>query len=55
MLYFPWDDQVIFVSFFFRLAVLQMLDVALAMPAICALQFKKINSPKYHFSIPGEV
>jgi hypothetical protein len=54
-LYFPLDDQVIFVSFFFRPAALQMLDVALAMPALCALQVKKINSPKFHLSIPREV
>jgi hypothetical protein len=53
--YFPQDDQVIFVSFFFRPAALQMLVVALATPALCALQVKKINSPKFHLSIPWEV
>ncbi|WP_272867991.1 hypothetical protein [Haliscomenobacter hydrossis] len=34
-------DQVIFVSFFFRPATLQMLAVALATSALCALQVKK--------------
>jgi hypothetical protein len=45
----------IFVSFFFRPAALQMLVVALAMPALCASQVKKINSSKFHLIIPWEV
>jgi hypothetical protein len=40
------DDQVIFVSVFFRPAALQMLIVALATPALCALQVKKIKFAK---------
>ena len=55
MLYPTRDDQVIFVSFFLRTASLQMLAVALAMPALCALQVKKINSPKFHLSTPRGV
>jgi hypothetical protein len=47
-LYSARDDQVIFVSFFFRPATLQMLAVALATSALRALQAKKINSPKFH-------
>ena len=43
VLYSARDDQVIFVSFFFRPATLQMLAVALATPALCASQDKKIN------------
>ena len=46
MLYFPRDGQVIFDSFFFRPAALQMLAVALATPALCALQVKKIKFAK---------
>ena len=42
----------IFVSFFFRPAALQMLAVALATSALCALQVKKINSPKFHLPTP---
>jgi hypothetical protein len=53
--YFTRDGQVIFVSFFFRPAALQMHALALATPALCALQVKKINSPKFHLSIPSEV
>jgi len=49
------DDQVIFVSFFFRPAALQMLAVALAMSALCAFQVKKINSPKFHLLTPRGV
>jgi len=55
MLYPTRDDQAIFVSFFLRTASLQMLAVALAMPALCALQVKKINSPKFHLSTPRGV
>ncbi len=51
-LYPARDDQVIFVSFFFRPATLQMLAVALATSALCALQVKKINSPKFHLPTP---
>jgi hypothetical protein len=54
-LYSARDDQVIFVSFFFCPATLQMLAVALATPALCASQVKKINSPKFHLSIPRRV
>jgi hypothetical protein len=49
------NDQVTFDSFFFRPASLQMLAVVLATPALCASQDKKINSPKFHLSIPHEV
>jgi hypothetical protein len=45
----------IFVSFFFRPAALQMLAVALATSALCALQVKKINSPKFHLTTPHGV
>ena len=47
--------QMIFVSFFFRPAALQMLAVALATSALCALQVKKINSPKFHLTTPHGV
>jgi len=49
------EDQVIFVSFFFRPAALRMLAVALATSALCALQVKKINSPKFHLPCPRGV
>jgi hypothetical protein len=32
-----------------------MLVIALAMPALCASQVKKINSPKFHLPISWEV
>jgi hypothetical protein len=55
MLYPTRDDQVIFVSFFFWPAALQMLAVALATSALCALQAKKINSLKFHLPTPRGV
>ncbi len=54
-LYPAREDQVIFVSFFFRPAALQMLAVASATPALCALQVIKINSPKFHLPSPRGV
>lgn len=55
LLYPAREDQVIFVSFFFRPTALQMLAVALATSALCALQVKKINSPKFHLPSPRGV
>ena len=55
VLYPTRDDQVIFVSFFFRLAALQMLAVALATSALCASRVEKINSPKFHLPTPSGV
>ena len=45
MFYTAWEDQVIFVFFFFHSAALQMPAVVFATSALCTLWVKKINLP----------
>jgi len=58
-LYLPWDDQVIFASFFFVLSRYkcskQIPEQALSYSCTFRLTGQKINSPKFHLPIPWEV